>query len=391
MDADLQPIDIRKIALEDFIKDLLDQNLQPICQRIDEARRPEDVFGVEDVVLPPEALLEYLEKEYQGIKAVTDPAVYRHPDDIEAAKEADARLEEFYQRAQALIRAGIYGLSSGPVRTPPASAKSFAVGENSYYVGERLGVGRHCELFEGFLERDGEIRGTVLIKIAKTAADNSFLSREILNLALLHNQPVPQWKHLPYIFDRFQAGSRIGIVQRNFAGISMAQVRECSRYLRGVHRKHMIWMLDRLLSCMGYVHSQGIVHGGLCPNNVWIIPGPHNIIVGGWGHAVQNPAQTGGWIEETSELFSAPEAKERGEIGPWSDIFSIGKLMIWILGGNPAENEIPDEVEEPLRKFLLMMVTERASSRPDNAWQLYEEENRIKDGLWPRQFIPFEL
>jgi len=60
--------------------------------------------------------------------------------------------------------------------------------------------------------------------------------------------------------------------------------------------------------------------------------------------------------------------------------------MIWLLGGDPATNTVPDDVEPKLRTFLRNMVRKSIKARPNNAWRLYKAQNRLKDRLWKRQF-----
>jgi len=194
------------------------------------------------------------------------------------------------------------------------------------------------------------------------------------------------------VLDRFMAGSRAGIVFRKIAGVSLHDVRRDPNHRDGVIPQHMVWMLDRLLSCLGYVHHQGIVHGVLEPNSILIRPSNHNAFIVNWESAVHEPAITGQRVDfRTQTDFLSPEVTEGGEIGPWSDIYSLGKTMIWVLGGDPVTNEMPSAVPVPIRDFLLRMVEPYFRARPSDAWQSYEEQNEIKDSLWERKFLRFPL
>ena len=61
--------------------------------------------------------------------------------------------------------------------------------------------------------------------------------------------------------------------------------------------------------------------------------------------------------------------------------------MIWLLGGDPATNEIPAEVAAEFREFLTKMVNENRLLRPSDCWDLHEEETQTKDRLWERKFL----
>jgi serine/threonine protein kinase len=150
-------------------------------------------------------------------------------------------------------------------------------------------------------------------------------------------------------------------------------------------------MLTRALSALGYAHSQGLVHGALNPDRLIVQPRSHNALIVGWSSAAYRPATTGERIKPPFGEFSAPEVRDAAEIGPWSDIYSLGKLMIWLLGGNHVTNEFPPGIEPPLQRFILSLVTESYLARPADAWALHEQHNRIKDRLWKRKYLHFDM
>lgn len=369
----------------------MDRDLEDVYLRITQANRPEDLFGADDIVLPPTTLQELLGKKLDGLKAKTDPSRYQFPEDKEAASEARAILEDLYTRATDRIRHGFYGIPGYNRLRPSHFSKSFNVGRHTYHVGPKLKQGERSTLYEGFMEREGDSIGEVVIKLVNNQDDNYFPQNEARVLDILHASSVPQWKHLPFLLDRFQSGGRVGLVLRKTSGYTLSEVMRNPRWKQGVDRKHLVWMLDRTLSCLGYVHRQGIVHGDISPDQIIIQPPSHNAILIGWGSAVHRPAVTGQKVEGASESFAAPEVKERGRIGPWSDVYSLGKTMIWLLGGNIETDQIPDSVEEPIADFLRSMTQEDYSRREEDAWVLYQENCRIKDSLWERKFLHFEM
>jgi serine/threonine protein kinase len=342
------------------------------------------------VVLPSQTLLKLLEERYTKLKRVVDPSLYRQPDK-DSAEDANAKLDKFYELAKSRIRQYIYGIPGRTQARPAHATKSFNVGPNRYYLGTKLNEGSHSNTFEAFMERDGTHVGDILLKVAKDPSHNPFLKREARNLDVLHELMVPQWKHLPFIMDRFESGGRMGIAFRRVSGYSLRQVHEHRTHRTGVDQKHIVWMLDRLFSCLGYVHSQGLVHGDLNPDHILIQPPSHNAIICGWAAAAHKPAITRESLTLSDHVFAAPEARSNGQIGPWSDIYSVGKLMIWLIGGDPAQNTIPSGVAGPISRFLLSMVVEDHERRPADAWKLFNEQCAIKDSLWPRQFVHFDM
>lgn len=369
----------------------MDQDLAIIHRRVMEAGTPEEVFGAEDVVLPASTLLGFLRSEYEKLKVTTNPASYTFPDDRELAEEADAGLERMYVQARRRIEAGWYGMPGHGRSRPGYAVKSFPVGANRYFIGRELDDDGQTVRYEGFLERDGKPLGEVEIVVAKTADHNLYVQNSLRNLDTLHGEEVPQWKHLPLVLDRFQSGGRVGLVLRKISGFTLDDVRAHPRHVKGIDQRHMIWMLDRLLSCLGYVHRRGIVHTALSPSNIVIQPANHNVVLRGWESAILNPAMSGERAKKSDTLFTPPEIREGGPVGPWSDIYSLGMVMIWMLGGDPEKLTLPTGVEPKIGDFLRRMVQGDPYRRPVDAWALYDEENRIKDALWPRRFLHFDM
>lgn len=367
-------------------------SLQEACERINDARLPEDLFGVEDVVLPQEQLQKFLEGGYRTLKAPLDSG----DDDPELPCSVDdtlRKLELLYQEARDRISRFQYGML-GYDQPPPRVGRSFTLGANRYLIGAKLNRDDEYDRFQAYLERDGAYLGEVEIKLASEVSHNPLLERELRAFDVLHKTGVPQWKHLPYVMDRFESNGRRGIIYRSFYGLSLSEVRKKRAHARGVDQKHVAWMLDRTLSALGYVHKCGLVHGALEPETLFINDRTHNVIITQWGHSVHRPAVTRESITVRNvreNPYVPPEALGDQRVGPWSDIYALGKTMIWCLGGDPVENSIPPGVEQEWVDFLLAMVHEDPYCRSRDCWELYEQQCRIKDSLWPRKFLHFDV
>ena len=369
----------------------MDAELERVSVLIAEAVFPEDLFGAENIVLPPDILLGFLRERYDLICATTDPKGYQHPDDIEAAIEASSKLSALYAQAEKRVRKQLYGIEGWGRPWPRSASTSFEVGPNRYFIGDKVAHSEHGILFQGYLEHDQLSIGEVMIKVADSASDNHFLENDARILDVLHAQGVPQWKHLPYVIERFRTGDRVGLILRKQSGFTLAEVRQHALYRNGVDRRDMIWMLDRILSCLGYVHQMGVLNCNINPQHIRIQARDHNVIVSGWSAAVHKPAVTFERFTGIADAFTAPEVLDGGQIGPWSDIYSTGLLMIWLLGGNTETLAMPASVEPELQSFLRSMVEQDPYRRPSDAWTLYNQETVIKDRLWERKYRPFDM
>jgi Serine/threonine protein kinase len=370
----------------------MDADLQPVYNRIMQAEHPEDLFGSRSVILPPSTLLEYLAKEYDALKAVTPPSLYGALEDVEAARDADAKLDRLYATGKDRIKRQVYGIEGANKIRPSYASKSFKVGENTYFIGAKLFTSEHANGYEGFLERDGKSIGEVVIKVAIDVSHNPHLQNEARNLDAMHAIDAPQWKHLPLLLDRFSSANRIGLVHRKIVGFSLSDVRVHRVHKNGVDAKHIAWMFDRAFSCLGFVHGMGLVHGGINPDTIIVQPPNHNVFLVGWSGAALKPAQTEEKVTAPVTDYTAPEVRAAGQIGPWSDIYSLGKTMIYALGGDPTTGELPDSVPDAYKKFLAELTAADQFARPAKAWDLHTEHCRIKDATFgARKFVHFDM
>jgi len=367
----------------------VDINLEPVYESIMEAVSSEGVFGVTDVVLPPEDMLRYLDAEYHKLKCITEPTQWTHPDDRMAAYDADTKLEFFYGRAKERIADSTYGLSN--ISDAIRSRKSFSTSARKYYIGERVHSG-NTSIFEGNCEISDGLSGLVLLKLADSVESNPRIAREKRVLEALHRNGAPQWKHIPLLLDNFKAGPRMGLVMRKFNGYNLYDVRNMKMYKDGIDRKHVVWMLNRLLSAVGYAHSCGVIHGNIDPSHIMIRPEDHNLCLLDWSTAAIRPSVTGDKLEYISD-FSAPELVDaKTPPLPSADIYSIGKIAIWLLGGSIRSNTVPSCVENELVNFIKGFANTSPIQRPQNAWQLHGQLIYIVEKLWgKRKFLKFNV
>lgn len=359
--------------------------LQETYDLIIQALRPEDVYG--DIIADDRASrLEQLERINADLFARVDPERYTHDFDArDIATAAAHRLQTFYQSARERILSDRYGQNS------PSSGNEIVTHKRSYRLHSTLVEGDLCTVYLADCHNSDEMNGKVVIKVVRDAVDNSFLQRERDVLKTFQANPGKQSKHLPVLLDEFRTDAdQIGIVLHHLDGFDLYQVREHHLHKNGVSPKHMVWMLNRLLSVVGFAHSLGIIHGNIEPSHVMVRPSDHNVWLIDWTVAAINPAKTGDSFKVYNEEFCPPEVKQRKPPLPAADIYSIGKCMIFVLGGDITTNKMPTSVPEPLQRFIRVCVLESALQRPQDAWQLHPQLISIVESLWGRRtFIPF--
>lgn len=373
----------------------MDADLEPVYGRVMNATRPEDVFRELTVLLPQRLLIDHLSVEVSRFREVLNPAAYSLPDDVLAATAAREKFELLYEASLRKASHGLYALDGFNQLSPPSGGRKIVVDGVSYTVGPQRHLGEHSTLYEAHFPHDGG-SAKAMIRVAHTSADAPFLNNEIRILDRLHRKVADKelgyWRYLPFIFGRFSARDRIGIVYRWFDGVTATDIRMNRLHRDGVDQRHMIWMYDRMINLLGYIHNRGVIHGRIEPDRLLVRPSNHNVMLTGWSQAVYKPGITGERVQSGHDSpFLAPEVNTTGAIGPWTDIYSLGKCMIWIVGGNPHTNKMPDTVHPKIQRFLQSTVRESPGARPQDAWQLYKAQNRLKDSLWERRFIHLNL
>jgi predicted Ser/Thr protein kinase len=243
----------------------------------------------------------------------------------------------------------------------------------------------------------GHTRGTqqpIALKLADRSSDNDLLQHEARVLGLLLAEPATTSIHFVPPRDQFRTGDgRLGTVFDHVDGFDLTQIRDrCRRRGEpGLPPRHVIWVLRRVLAALGWAHKNGILHGNLDPAHILVRPHDHMVWLVDWCWAVVNPAKTGQGFGAVNELYSPPEVASRGNPTPASDLYALGKCAIHVLGGDPATKTLPD-MDPRLARFLRYLCVESQGGRPQDAWELYQQIDRLRGQLWgAHEFVPLEV
>jgi serine/threonine protein kinase len=364
------------------------QRLLDIYGCLTQALCPEDVFGAlvpsdEDTL---DGVFRQLARECHPDRFAADP------NDRELAQETFKRLNELRERARAKIGRGSYGVRDAPSDPEPADGSmELQTVKHKYRLRLPAFVeGDLCLLYRGTcLDGDGP-DARVVVKIAREVADNELVRNEASVLARLSAAPSRHRKHLPVLLDQLRAEDRRGVVLREVLALDLTTVRE--RLPNGVPAEHAVWILSRLLSVLGFAHSLGIVHGNVEPAHVLVSPPDHNVFLIDWSYAAVEPAKTGERFRTVNEVYSAPEVAERGEPTPAADLYSAGRTMVYLLGGNPVSGWLPDTVPARLTRLISFLTLPSVRGRAQDAWEMHRELEAARTDLFgPKQFREFRV
>ena len=77
---------------------------------------------------------------------------------------------------------------------------------------------------------------------------------------------------------------------------------------------------------------------------------------------------------------------------PASDLYALGRCMVYGAGGDPTGETLPPRVPEPLARFIRFFLKPSPVQRPQDAWEMYHTLERTRDELFgPHRFVEFRV
>ncbi len=249
--------------------------------------------------------------------------------------------------------------------------------ERQYHLVDTIARGDLATIYRG-RDQDDE---PVVLKIADDASDNDLIGREARALRLFGDNPGPQCKHLPRFRDQFRtADGKLGSVLSWIDAEDLCSVRET--HAEGLGDEPATWIFRRALSALGFAHRLGVVHGNIEPAHLMVDARDHNIFLIDWCYAAVRPAETGDGFVCLNELYSPPEVAERKPPIPASDLYSLAKTMVYLLGGDVEAETLPPRVDERLARLLRYFLRQSPMQRPQDAWEMYDQLDVLRRELF---------
>jgi len=140
----------------------------------------------------------------------------------------------------------------------------------------------------------------------------------------------------------------------------------------------LVWIMQRALTTLDYCHGRGIVHANINPDHLVIDPDFHNVSIIGWQHSVEIGKQP----KVVNSVYAAPETRDDRVLAfASSDIYSLGKSLIYLVGGNPARNMVPGSLPKELAAVLRSMTVQSPIQRPE-PHAIYERIGELREQLY---------
>ncbi len=223
--------------------------------------------------------------------------------------------------------------------------------------------------------------GTVAIKIPRVDGCGQLIAKEqmILRRIQAESSGTLYRKYFPTPVETFQFDGRLHSVLRYRRGyFNAAQILE--QHPPGLDARHLAWMFNRTLEALGVVHRLGWIHGAVLPPHLLFHPAAHGMQLIGWTHAVPigTPLRV---VSKEFKSWYPPECERRESASVALDIHLAAKSMIYLAGGDPLGDELPDHLPIEIGVFFRECLSMTRGDRT-NAWRLHEQFRELLENLF---------
>jgi serine/threonine-protein kinase len=204
-----------------------------------------------------------------------------------------------------------------------------------YEIIEELGRGGMAKVYRARDRRHGrDVAVKVMLPdIARSIGSRRFLSEIEIAARLQHPQIVP-------VFDSGDANGQLFFVMPLIEGESLRSRLEREKSL---DVEEAVRLVREIAEALGYAHGAGVVHRDLKPENILLSRG--HALLADFGIARAATAGPGaqdtqmqtlaGTVLGTPTYMSPEQATGEREVGPASDVYSLGCVLFELLTGEP--------------------------------------------------------
>lgn len=322
-------------------------SIKEIADLLLNAKEPEDVFEGNTK--------EEIKKSYRNLAKIC------HPDKVsenekELAGKLTIILNNLYKVAQEKIEKGIYNLKDiKEIYKKSEPLFSFKIKNKTYDIYECIKEEDVSTIYEG-LQNDE----LIALKIVNDENDNNLIDEEFKLLQELKHLGLPQ------VISKLKINGRNSIILKKEPGFSFEEI---IKEYKNIPEEHIFWILERMLSLIGYLHSNKIVHGNIKPENIIIDVENHNVKIMDYTLCIKNAHELTSKYKIINDDYTPDYVSKDSIVIPHVDIYAVAKLAIELMGGDIRRNAMPLNVSLELRTFIRKMI----NYKENDAWKLWDE------------------
>lgn len=360
--------------------EIVDHSLEEFYQTICQCSVPEDVFGILHGSNKP-LKITALKHTFRTLVKAFPVLTVTNPDETYKRNEVLRLITGFRDAAMRKIESGTYGDRKKTESVEPTS--TLKTKRYLYNIYSHIAKGDFSNVYRATFTSASGREAEAAVKIINKYSDSDLITVEAETLNKLKHQS------LPVLIDVFRTRERKkGLVTSLIKGFDFETIR--LQYSDGVPIEHVLWILERLLSVLGYIHSKGVLHGNLEPSNIMVVPNIHNVIPLDFVFSVLD-YDKGNKYKGRNE-YSAPEVSKDREAHPVSDMYALGKCILFLLGGDPMRKTFPKKLDRRVKDFLKVFMYETPNKRADDAWRWLRKLIKLRTELYgKRRFVHFKM
>jgi hypothetical protein len=141
-------------------------------------------------------------------------------------------------------------------------------------------------------------------------------------------------------------------------------------------------MMNRLLSCLGYVHHQGVVHAAVLPSHVLYNLKNHDMRLVDWCYSVDAGQRVVAVVSKYKALY-APEILAKKPAHSFADLYMAARIMQFA-----SARAIP----RTFQTLFDWCLAEQSAARPSDAWAFQDMwRERAKQEFGEPKFVELTL
>lgn len=386
-----------------------------VLEKLRLATCPEEAFLTKNLSSKDETL-HAVQVEYRKLSKIAHPDIPANKRMQTEATEAFQLLSAFWEEAKLKIEEGIYGWKNAK---PAKSSQpiTFKTRKNTYILTERIKEGNTCGIFAGIATDKKSAIHNIIARIPHSPDDNDLMEREAKSLKAIYAKaqdlidPTTKADNIAEMF-LLRLPQMVESVKLDEPGtkepriiniflrpnnlptgwFTLEEIR--AKHKDGVNTRVMIFIFNRILEGLTLSHSAKVVHGMLTPNHILIHAKEHLGNLVDWTASCSGTTNTLPYEVDSKYRAYISENVINGNPPTFADdIYTAAWSIIYLLGGDPDNQIIPNHIEKPIKDFLNKCVQPKAKSRPKNGTEAYREFQEVRKQVFgeKRHFIELNM
>lgn len=224
-----------------------------------------------------------------------------------------------------------------------------------------------------------------IFKIARNRKDNDLMEREAFALKKLVEKPNDALGHYsPRLVDSLTAsGRRVNVIEYREGYIPLSEIAD--RLGGKVPFRHCVWMMNRLLSVLGWAKYCGIAHGAVVPDHLLYKLSSHDLLLVDWCYSSQISApikqQISAIVPKYKHLYPSSVLNKREVSAIGLDVYMAATTIL----------SISDIVPHRFTPIFDWAVAGSPNSRPD-LWEIQDRwRTTAQEEYGKPKFVNLEL